>query len=1218
MNYRGALLLFFIALFIMSMGCLESATPLAQKKAVLEKTQQSDTDGDGIPNVWKYTFVTQADGKLQMAREIIIIGIQKNPDFSLQPVYKRDEQAANTYYDLLTRLATINLNCNYALDDVITVCSSESECQNLCTSNVRCNNGLNKYPALNGTLYQTSVDFSNVKRKAADLRAIIASKSQLAQAEVDNILLQRDELEKAINKLIWDKAFDLGICSQNELIIAREQLRQLQVIYVEDAGATRAQYYSAYSRYEITSRTSYIYDENAIIDADEIIPESFAVRKSDITFLTVPPVYVSDSVPLTARYRISFKKPSDTRVDFGYKVQAPPANWDLEMQKITYPSGTIRVLALENIGIYVEGRALFNSALAAIRAYVGFGFGLALVLFAILLIIYILYTLLYLVYSLFVSAARHEPISEAIYRVAGFGGRGRKEFTIAAVIALIIGGYLIASTGEPQTDDVILAMTTSIGLLLGVSITVIGLVLIGFVLEDLLKARFLGERYMRAPVEHGLRKVLVEKEMRDELLKMRKDIMSLKESAAVAGISFDISRIDRFFSKLSEAETRMSRGELEEAELLLEKELRKEYSALHELLSVSMDQEKVLEKARSDIEDEIDQLEPLYRKLTGYGIKLEKKDWRVEANRYSIIYSGQGFVAAKTYLDSIQEAIRRERSSIEGKLSEVERLKLTKFPCPVCNRTTSLASDRCESCGVPLEEGFASRESELRHELEALAIELRGKKVARADRLVASVETLLSHMRENVAAKQFDKASELVATINEKMKYLREVLGKIIAEEDEMKQHIARIIKHLDTIPSLITQAKENGIDVSIYEKRLAAFGGREAIASLEQMPIEEAVIRSKELADSYGQIESDIKNTIARFMVSVSAFERVNELFTEVSTLITRGKGYGMRVEEYSKRLGGLNVDSLINAIERNEVDEKELATTVSILSDMAAELGKKVSAVQQFSEQLDAIDAKLHEAGTLVEVCKKNNLIPFDEMERLYATSTGPLRDRIEKFGLDEIEQIKNEIISLNTKVDSILFTLRKKSEVLSAWPGWKSSIEGLLRKQERVDPAMLSTIPPEWRPWVVERFISETDLPVALEGNTIVKLKAIKSVTKSDLDNIMKEMIDTQRILGGIILRKDGLVISSNLPKGSNPESVAAMSARAMQKAEAASKALNKGDVNYVAFNATLGRQVIVRAGEQSLILAIIRPDEDLGFVLLTMKKAADRVRDIIDKL
>ncbi|MCX8199863.1 MAG: roadblock/LC7 domain-containing protein [Candidatus Micrarchaeota archaeon] len=1200
------------------MGCLESSVPLAQKKAVIEKAQQSDTDGDGIPNIWKYTFMPQGDGRLQISKEIIIVGMQKNPEFEIQPAYKRDEQASSTYYDLLTNLATITLNCNYALEDVITVCGTEAECQSLCTSNVRCNNGLNKYPALNGTLYQTAVDFSNVKRKATALRAAIASKSQLSQADVDNILLQRDELTKAINRLLSDKAFDLGICSQNELVVAREQLVQLQGIYVEDESATKAQYYTAYSKFEITSRTSYLYDENAIIDADEIIPESFAARKSDITFLTVPPIYVSDSIPLTARYRVSFKKPSDTRTDFGYKVIAPPANWDLEMQKITYPSGTIRVLALENIGVYVEGRALFNSALAVLRTYVGFGFGLAFVSFIVLLIIYLVYTLLRLVYNVFISASRHEPIMEAVYRVAGYGGRGRKEFIIAAALAIIAGSYLLASAGEPKTDDVVVALATSTGLLLGVSAFVVGLVLLGFVIEDLVKARLLGERYVRAPVEHGIRKVVVEKEMRDELQKMRKDIMSLKESAAVAGVIFDAQRIDRFFAGISAAETNMSRGKLEEAELMLEKELRKEYTALHEMLSVSMDQEKVLEKMRADVEDEIDQLEQLYRKVAGYSIRVEKKDWRVEANRYAIIYSGQGFVAAKKYLDSLMDTIRQERSSIQARMSELERLMLTKFPCPVCSRTTTLASDRCESCGVPLEEGFATKENELRQELNGLSVELKAKKIARGDRLVASVETLLSHMRENVNAKQYNKAYELVTTIDEKMKYLREILGKTIAQEEELKQHIAAIGKYLDSIPALLAQAKENSIDVSAYEKRFAAFSSKEALAQLQQMPVEEAVTRSKELLDGYALIESELKNTLAKFMMSVSAFERVNELFTEVSTLITRGKGYGMSVEEYSKRLGALNVDSLISSIERNEVNEKELANTVSILSDMSAELGKKVSAARQFSEQLDAIDAKLHEAGTLVEVCKKNNLVPFEEMERLYATSTEPIRSRLERFGIDEIEHIKNDIISLNTRVDSILLTLRRKSEVLSAWPGWKSAIEGLLRKQERVDPAMLSTIPPEWRPWVVERFIAETDLPVALEGNTIVKLKPIKGISKSDLDSILKEMIDTQRIIGGMILRKDGLVISSNLPKGGDPESVAAMSAKAMQKAETASKALNKGDVNYVAFNAALGKQVIVRAGEQSLILAIIRPDEDLGFVLLAMKKAADRVKEVIDKL
>ncbi len=1218
MNYRGAVLLFLVALFVINMGCLESSTPITQKKAVIEKSISSDTDGDGIPNVWKYTFAQQSEGFLQMKKEITITGTEKNPDFISQASYRRDETYANTYYDLLTNLATITLNCNYGLDEVLPICSTEPECQSLCTSNVRCNNGLNKYPQLNGTLYPTAVDFSNVKKKASDLRTAIASNSQPSQGEVDAIMLQRDDLNKALNKLITEKAFDLSICSQNEFVVAREQLNLLQDIYEQDENATKVQYFSAYSKFEITSKTSYTYNENAVIEVDEIIPESFATRQSSVTFLTVPPIYISDSVPLTVRYRLDFKKISQINSDFGYKAASGPANWDLEMQKITYPSGSIKVLNLENIGAFVQFRAFFTSLLLSLHAYVGFGFALALVAFALVLVLYLAYTVVRLVLSLFASAGKHEPIAEAFYRIAGYGGRGRNEFLIAAVIALALGGYLVFSAGEPIIDDPIQVLSTNTNILLGSSVLLVGLILFGFVLEDIIKARLIGERYLRAPVEQGIRKVVVEKEMKDEVQKMRTEIMGLRESAAVAGTAFDAKRADLFFAYLSAVETKMSRGELEDAELMIEKTLRKEYAALHGMLSVSMDQEKVLEKMREEVEDEIDQIESLYRKFSNYGVKFEKKEWRIEANRYPIIYSGQGFIAAKKYLDAIAENLKLERNSIQAKMSDVEHLMLTKFPCPVCGRTTTLASDKCDSCGVSLDEGFMAKHTDLRHELESLAMELKAKKIARGDRLITSVETLLVHMNENMRSKQFDKSSELITTIDEKMKHIQEVLGRTISEEGEMRSHLAEIDRHLESIPALIAQAKENSIDVSIYEKRFLAFGGKEAMAPIASLPLEESVTRSKELADSFAQIESDIKNTIAKFMVSVNAFERVNELFTEISTLITRGKGYGLGTEDYSKRLGGLNVDSIIEAIEKNEIDEKELNNSVTILSDMAAELKKKVAAAQQFTEQLNTVDGKLNEANTLVEVCKKNGLAPFEEMERLYATSTEPVRDRIESFGLDEAESIKNDIISLNTKADSILLTLRRKSEVLSAWPGWKSSIEGLLRRQERVDPAMLSAIPPEWRPWVVERFVSETDLPVTLEGNTIVKLKAIKGMGKSDLENIMKEMIDTKRILGGMILRKDGLVISSNLPMGGNAESVAAGSATAMQKAEAASKALNRGDVTYVAFNAKLGRQIVVRAGEQSLILAIIKPDEDLGFVLLTMKKAADRVRDIIDKL
>lgn len=1205
-----------LLLFLFAFGCIEKSTPLTQKKAVLESSASQDIDGDGIPNEWIYEFKLIEQNGLRIKREISVRGIRKNPDFIMQDNYRRNEDASQDYYDQLTNIATITPNCIYAIDEVVP-CDTAEECVNICRSKVRCNNGLNKYPSLNNSLYQFSIDLQKVKKGAASLRATIASSSYVTEPELDNIMLERDALSADIDDLLSNSIFENALCSKTEFSTLRLMLDDLESIYALDKNRSAQQFFNAYAEYKILSKTSYSFDENAVVELDELIPESFAKVRADINFLT-PPKFVSASAPFVARYMLDFKRIEQTKADFAYEASAGPANWDEEMKSITYPSGTVKVLQLESFGPYVQIRELFYGILGVLRQNISFGFAVSITTFIFLLSLYLLIVLLRTAAGIFVSMSRHEPLKEALYRIAGYGGKGRKELFALAVIALAAGGYLITSAGEPVGEDIIQLLSSNTNLLLGTLIFSVGLFSLYFLSADAVKGILLGERYFRPPLAHGIRKVLVEKDLRAETRKMRKDIMSLKEAVATSGVAVDIKRIDEFLTKLAAAEQLISKGKLEDAELMMEKYIRNAYAALHEQLSVTIDQEKLIEEIRKDVEDEIDQIEVLYRKASAHDIKFKRRDWRSEANKYSHVFSSEGFSAAKKYMGRLMDDIRRERNTINSKIAEIEHLKLAKFACPVCNRMTSLASDTCENCGISLQEGFGRKLTDLRHELDSVASELRDKKVSKSERLISSVDVLMSHLDESIKSKKFNESAELISTIEEKVRHLEEVLSKTVSMEVELTTYVSDIGKRIETLPQLFEKANEAGIDVSSYEKRFNSLGGRDAVSRILSLSVDEALAEAKGLAGVYNEIEADVKNLIARYTRSINALERVNELFTEASTQITMAKGLGINVNDYSKRLEALNIEGLITSIENNEVDMNDLENTVKNLSDMVAELKQEVNIGKKINLQLKAIESNISFASELVQACKEGGLHPFEEMEQLYSIDLDSIKDRIYSLKLDDADSISSSLVSIGTKVSGVLARLRKKKDVLAAWPAWKNEIENLLRKQDRIEPAMLTHIPPEWRPWVVERFVGETSLPVVLEGNAIVKLKSLKGISKADLDKVLLDMIRTGRIIGGVILRKDGLVISSNLPEGRDASAVAAMSARAMQKAEAASTALDKGDVNYVVFNAKEGKQVIVKAGEQSLIIAIIKPEEDLGFAALIMKKAADKVKDLIGKL
>lgn len=1215
MNAKLSILLILFT-FIFLSGCLEQSTPLAHKKAVVQQASYQDLDDDGIPNVWYYSFKPIDQNGLSIRKEITVTGMEKDPNFIVQNNYRRKEDLAQNYYDELSKMAVFTPKCIYAIDEVIP-CDSEEQCINICKSKVRCNNGMNKYPSLNTSLYPFSVSLDRVKDDAASMRESISSKSYVSQAELDTILLERDAFISDIDELLNNHVFENNLCSQLEYENLKLLLEDVDSIYERDVNYSKKQMFFAYTKYKIFSKTSYSYDENAVVEVDEVIPQSFAKSKPDIKFI-ISPEHVSTSVPITVRYMLDFRKIEQTKSDFAYETVTNAADWDTEMQSITYPTGTVKVLQLENFGPYVSLRNTFYSVLGALRQHMSLGFAVSITVYSFLLAAYLIIILLRLVYEAFVTASRHEHIVEAVYKIAGHGATGRKELIAIVVICLGIGAYIINYAGEPIGEDVIEVLLANQVLLSGVLVFSVGMFALYFLVADVVKSIVLGKRYVQSPTIKGIHSVVVEKHLKKELLDMRSRIGKLEESAKVAGMPVDKKRIKDLLKHISLVEQLITKGKLDDAESHMAKYVRNMYSEVCGDLAAYADEKKVIDEMKNDVKDEIDQIDHLYSEALNNGVRIDRVDWISRLNKCSDILQQQGFVDAQKYLQNLTAEIKKEEVQLREKIEKVKHLKFTRFPCPVCGRMTSLASDACESCGVPLNEGFNEKLTSLKHELDSVAMELREKDVKNSGRMVNSVDVLITHLNEYLSQKKYYKASNLISTIEEKIRHLNEILSNAVSKEVELVTSMSEIGQLIDSIPKVISKAKEYNLDISAYEKRYNAFGGKAKLSELKKMPIDDALVKAKDLLSGYKEIESDLKNMIAKYALSVNALERVNELFTDASTQITMAKGLGINVSDYSKRLESLNIDGLISSIENNEVDVKDLESTVSNLSKMVDELKAKVSSGKRLYALVKSTENSMHLADELVEICKQGGLFPFDEMEQLNTIDLSNIKDRISELRLDEVDSINSKLIQISTRVNSIVLRLKKKKEILSAWPTWKSMIERMLKNQDRIEPSMLGNVPPQWRPWVVEKFVSETNLPVVLENNTLVKLKPMKGISKSDISKVLSDMISTGRILGGVILRKDGLVISSNLPEGRNANSIAAMAATAMQKAESASTALDKGIVSHLIFNASKGKQVTVRAGEFAIITAIIKPDEDLGFVVLAMKKAAEKVKNLISKL
>ncbi|MEM0437867.1 MAG: roadblock/LC7 domain-containing protein [Candidatus Micrarchaeia archaeon] len=1643
MSRHFTITLSLVLMLILAAGCIERPVPLVSQKAVIEKATVSDSDGDTIPDIWYYklrdqsVIDTQTGNDISMRKEIYIRGIEKNASFQLQNYYIRNESRAEAAYSRLSGVSALHLQCTYAIEEVVP-CDSEQQCLSACTSRLRCQNGLNKFPQLNTTFYPFSVDFVRVKSQAGELGKLIASSQYISEIEREAIIKKRDELQASLQRLLSSYIFQQNLCNANDLIMLQSALYQLEEVYPKDVDAARAQYPYAYSKYEVSVKTSFTYDENAVIEVDDLIPSQFASSKQHISFI-VAPRYVSDSVPMVARYRLSFTKGDRVRDDIAYKADTGPHNWDEAVKSVSYPSGTAKVLELEGVPAYVLARDTFYGVAGQLRPSMGLAWAAAAGMFILLLPLYLLLVVVRLLVAVLQCFQRKEPLAEAVYRVAGYGGRNRLQMLAFAAVMCAVGTYLTWNAGEPEGFDILQVLLSDSTQLISVVCIFVGLVSVYFLVADVVKGLVLGERYFRVPVTQGIRKVLVEKELREEVQKMRAEIIALKERAQAAGLTSYSQRADGFIAQLVPIEQLISQGSIDEAESRMSRSVRNEYASLHQALSVALQETDAIMRLRESLEPEITRIEELYGQAAVLQLKIDRKNWREEANAYRAIAESQGlaaaqrhletvaqhikqdyaslsslisvckddklyveglrerlepeierienayneaeslgipierknlralvdkhkdiiemqgyaaarkylesaaqqvqreysaametimlnreerlqaeavyqraeqlittieevysqaaslglafekknwraeivkykgiasskgyraarmylesqlsqmqqeysslrdrifegressaaidslrkslemqvmavedlyaraktygidvkpkdwrteisqykgiadskglkearkhledvserilkeqselslavssaerlrrelapalfdkirtmradidalkqsaisagvevdfdkiaafmrllsdaeaaissgrpsdaeamlgsrirpeydalreqlslridqekilssqaasiedeleaieslharasaagieyeppalraplysyrdilqskgFAEAKRHLDQLLKSAKEERAKLESIISKAESLMKVRFACPVCSRMTSLASERCQSCGVPLEEGFSARYTDLRHELDATASELREKRISGSDRLVASVDVLLSHMLESISRKKFDKAAELIPTISEKIRHLKDQLARAHALEAELGTAISQIESYIDGIPKLLFEASQADVEVSEFERRFNALGGPDALNALFEQPIDEAAPRSKELLKAYSQLDADIRSLLSRHTSSMSAFERLNALSTEVSVLLKDAEDIGIDVSDYARRVEGIGVEDAIGKAAAGTLTQEEEARVSAQLSQVKSELERKIPVVRSLYERLLALEEKKDAAQRQVDGCTKGGLLPFEEQQALYLADIAPLKERLAHIRLEDAEAISSEIASIEKALDEVMQGLRKKQAVLNAWPSWRESVRALISRQDRVSPEMLTTVPPEWRPWVLERFASTGDIPVVLQGTDLVRLKEMKGVSKADITEVIEEMVNTQRILGGAILRRDGLVISAALPGGHDVSSIAALAARAMQKAEQASQALNRGEVNYVLFNSETGKIVIVKAGEHTLVMALTRPDEDLGFVVTAMKKAARRAREIIDRL
>lgn len=115
---------------------------------------------------------------------------------------------------------------------------------------------------------------------------------------------------------------------------------------------------------------------------------------------------------------------------------------------------------------------------------------------------------------------------------------------------------------------------------------------------------------------------------------------------------------------------------------------------------------------------------------------------------------------------------------------------------------------------------------------------------------------------------------------------------------------------------------------------------------------------------------------------------------------------------------------------------------------------------------------------------------------------------------------------------------------------------------------------------------------------------------------MTKILKELQKgTPDVEASAIVSVDGLIMASALPQDVEEDRVAAMSAAMLSLGERTAQELKRGKLDQVFIRGVEGYVLLMNAGEDAVLTALVTKDAKLGLVFLDMKRAVGELEKLV---
>lgn len=114
---------------------------------------------------------------------------------------------------------------------------------------------------------------------------------------------------------------------------------------------------------------------------------------------------------------------------------------------------------------------------------------------------------------------------------------------------------------------------------------------------------------------------------------------------------------------------------------------------------------------------------------------------------------------------------------------------------------------------------------------------------------------------------------------------------------------------------------------------------------------------------------------------------------------------------------------------------------------------------------------------------------------------------------------------------------------------------------------------------------------------------------------LQAVLAELRRVPDILGATIARRDGILIAHALPKSMDPKKIAAMAAAIVGTSEMAAVEMGLGGFNQSIVDTNIGKMMATGAGDEAILVTMLRNEANMGLVLLSVEKAVQSIAEIL---